>query len=132
MAMGRGTRVLHNLGSLNATNPGSSVNTNLGGPPERPAPPGQAAVTAAGHAGGQQQPYSVIIEQRGKNEVLLMENHAIVALCKSVSLHKYVIIFFQMCGSIYVYLLQLQWNLSRCGRNIPKLSTHMVVWAYSE
>ena len=33
-------------------------------------------------ANGSQQPYSVVIEQRGKNEVLLMENHAIVALCK--------------------------------------------------
>ena len=82
MAMGRGTRVLHNLGSLNAT----AANAGLGGgPPERPAPPGQAGASPAHQPAGQQQgPYSVIIEQRGKNEVLLMENHAIVALCKSV------------------------------------------------
>ena len=37
-------------------------------------------------ANGSQQPYSVVIEQRGKNEVLLMENHAIVALCKCAKL----------------------------------------------
>lgn len=28
------------------------------------------------------QPYSLVLEQRGKNEVLLLENYAVVSLCK--------------------------------------------------
>ena len=52
MAMGRNLRVYHNL------SPGSGSSTTTGGP------------------------YSLIMEQRGKNEILLVENYAIVPLGK--------------------------------------------------
>lgn len=50
MAMGRGCRILHNLGP--------------GGQP----------------LGPEGTPYSIAMEQRGKNEVLIFENYAMVAL----------------------------------------------------
>ena len=75
MAMGRGLRVLHNLAYISGGGAGGPGGGGQGGGPQQ--------APATGASGAQQsQPYSVVIEQRGKSEVLLMENHAIVALRK--------------------------------------------------
>ena len=62
MAMGRGFKVYHNLG-----------------------PGGQLAQGPA----GEEQSYSIVMEQRGKTDVLLMEciqeNYVVVTLGKSIS-----------------------------------------------
>ena len=85
--MGRGLKVLHNLNYINsAAGPSAPQQQPSGGSHHggqqlqggavAAAPSGPTAAASSGPI------YSVIIEQRGKSDALLMENHAIVTLSK--------------------------------------------------